>query len=182
MRTKTQNARPGRSPGERPRPRDEETSQGARTATPAHGDALRVLIAEDDRDTSSSLALLLTLWGHDVLVAHDGMEALRLSFAHHPDVVLLDLAMPPRLTPEAGLELIPRFAPAPVVVLTGHADHALALRAAELGAWDFLAKPADPDMLGFVVACAVRKAQLDAELRDLRARDATAELGLVVNA
>ena len=59
--------------------------------------------------------------------------------------------MPPRFVPEDGLELIRRFAPAQVIVLTGHADHALALRAAALGAWDFLAKPADPEMLGFVV-------------------------------
>ena len=64
-------------------------------------------------------------------------------------------------------------------MLTGHADHALALRAAELGAWDFLAKPADPEMLGFVVARALRKAALEAELRALRQREGSDDLGLI---
>jgi two-component system NtrC family response regulator len=84
---------------------------------------------------------------------------------------------------EAGLALIPRFAPAVVVVLTGHGDRELALRAAELGAWDFLTKPIDPDMLRIVVGRAMHKAQLDAELRGLREREtAQDDLGLVGHA
>ena len=84
-------------------------------------------------------------------------------------------------TPEAGLELVPAFAAAaPVVVLTAHADHELALRAAELGAWDFLAKPADPDLLRFVVDRAVRQARLHRELHALReGAGAADDLGLV---
>lgn len=138
-----------------------------------------VLLVDDEPAFQRLGAAFLRAAGHRVSVAGDAEAALACMRDDPPDAVLLDLAMPPRLTPEAGLELIPRFAPAPVIVLTGHADHMLALRAAELGAWDFLAKPADPDMLGFVVARAVRKAQLDAELRALRARDATDELGLI---
>ena len=43
----------------------------------------------------------------------------------------------------------------PVVVLTGHGQHELALRAAVLGAWDFITRPIDPDPLNFVVARAL---------------------------
>jgi two-component system NtrC family response regulator len=66
-----------------------------------------------------------------------------------------------------------------VIVLTGHGEHELSLRAAELGAWDFLAKPVDPDMLRFVVARALRKARVDAELAALRTANAADDLGLV---
>lgn len=67
-------------------------------------------------------------------VAGDG-DAARRMFAEEPaDVVLLDLAMPPHHDPVAGLALIAAFAPAPVMVMTGHADHAMALKAVDAGA------------------------------------------------
>ena len=93
-------------------------------------------------------------------------------------MVLLDLSLPPRMDPEAGLDLIPAFAPAPVIVLTGHAHHDLALKAIERGAWDFIAKPIEPDMLRVIIARAVRKAKLDAELARLRQQDSADDLGL----
>ena len=108
-------------------------------------------------------------------------DAARAAFAAAPaDLVLLDLAMPPHHDPEAGLALIPAFSPAPVVVMTGHADHALALKAIEAGAWDFLAKPVDPDLLRVVVARAVERAGLAREVATLRADVGAAEdMGLV---
>ncbi|MEO8654348.1 MAG: sigma-54 dependent transcriptional regulator [Ramlibacter sp.] len=87
--------------------------------------------------------------------------------------------MPPSMDAEQGLALIPRLSGVPVVVLTGHAEHDLALRAAELGAWDFLAKPLDPDLLRFVVMRALRKRRLDAELIRLRQQQGEESMGLV---
>jgi two-component system NtrC family response regulator len=55
-----------------------------------------------------------------------------------------------------------------VVVLTAHADHDLALRAVAAGAWDFLAKPVEPEMLRFVVARALAKRGLEQEVEALR--------------
>ena len=117
--------------------------------------------------------------GHTVTLAGDGEQALVAFAKQQPELVLLDLAMPPHMDPEIGLELIPRFSRVPVVVLTGHGDHGLALCATELGAWDFLTKPIDPDMLRFVVARGLRKARLDAELTALRAEQAVDDLGMV---
>jgi len=54
----------------------------------------RVLIADDNVDAAESLAILLRLAGHDVLVAHDGLGALRLATHERPDVVVLDIGMP----------------------------------------------------------------------------------------
>jgi len=52
--------------------------------------------------------------------------------------------------------------------MTGHADRTLALEAIQQGAWDFLAKPLDPEMLAVVVKRAVTKHQLSRELQQLK--------------
>lgn len=146
---------------------------------PDAADRGRILLVDDEPAFQRLGANFLRELGHEVVVACDAEQALA-AFATQPapDLVLLDLAMPPTMDPEAGLELVPRFARVPVIVWSGHGDHELALRAAELGAWDFLTKPIDPDMLRFVVARAMRKAKLDAELRSLRAVQASDDMGL----
>ena len=142
-------------------------------------EAGRVLLVDDEPAFQRLGGSFLRDLGHTVTVAGDGEQALASFERQRPELVLLDLAMPPHMDPEIGLEMIPRFSGVPVVVLTGHGEHELALRATELGAWDFLTKPIDPDMLRFVVARALRKARLDAEVATLRATAATDDLGLV---
>ena len=132
---------------------------------PAQG---HVLLVDDEEAFQRLGGQFLRSLGHEVTVAGDGEQALARFNQQAPDLVLLDLAMPPSMDPEAGLALIPRLAGVPVVVLTGHGEHEMALKATERGAWDFLSKPIDPDMLRFVVGRALRKGRLDAELRALR--------------
>ena len=146
------------------------------TLPPTRG---HVLLVEDEPAYQRLGSSFLMNLGHRVSVAGDADGALAAFAADRPHIVLLDLAMPPHMDPQAGLALIPRFAPAVVVVLSGHGDRELNLKAVELGAWDFLTKPIDPDMLGFVVARALHKARLDAELQALRAQDLDQDLGLV---
>ena len=139
----------------------------------------RVLLVDDELAFQRLGGNFLRGLGHTVTLAGDAEQALLAFDKQRPELILLDLAMPPHMDPEIGLEMIPRFANVPVVVLTGHGDHALALRATELGAWDFLTKPIDPDMLRFVVARGLRKARLDTELTALRAEQAADDLGMV---
>jgi DNA-binding NtrC family response regulator len=139
----------------------------------------RVLLVDDEPAFQRLGGSFLRDIGHDVTLAGDVEQALAAFERHRPELVLLDLAMPPHMDPEIGLELITRFSCVPVIVLTGHGEHELALRGTELGAWDFLTKPIDPDMLRFVVARALRKARLDAELATLRADQSTDDLGIV---
>jgi signal transduction histidine kinase/CheY-like chemotaxis protein len=54
----------------------------------------KILVVDDNRDAASSLATFLELTGHDVRVAHDGEDAIRVSEAFRPHTVLLDLGMP----------------------------------------------------------------------------------------
>jgi two-component system cell cycle response regulator DivK len=53
-----------------------------------------ILVVEDDPWIRSLLTDLLSAEGYDVEVTSNGISALRLAREHHPDVVLLDLAMP----------------------------------------------------------------------------------------
>jgi PAS domain S-box-containing protein len=55
---------------------------------------LRVLIVDDNADTTDSLALIVELMGHTVFTARDGLAAVREASAHCPDVVLLDIGLP----------------------------------------------------------------------------------------
>jgi signal transduction histidine kinase/ActR/RegA family two-component response regulator len=55
---------------------------------------VRVLLVDDNVDSAESLALLLRLWGHEVVVAHDGPAALREAEALPPQVALLDISLP----------------------------------------------------------------------------------------
>ena len=109
----------------------------------------RILLVDDEPAFLRLAGAWLGAQGYEVVMAKDAAEARARFAAGRPQLVLLDLVMPPDRTPEAGLALIPGFSSVPVIVLTAHAEHELALRAVEMGAWDFLAKPVEPDLLKF---------------------------------
>ena len=69
-------------------PRGEALANGPATR------ALRVLIADDNRDSAESLGMLLEMSGHEVHLAHDGTQALAIAAEKRPDVALLDIGMP----------------------------------------------------------------------------------------
>ncbi|MFL5330740.1 MAG: ATP-binding protein [Gemmataceae bacterium] len=54
----------------------------------------RVLVVDDSKDAAQSLQLLLSLQGHEVSVAHDGQEAIKLAEQIQPECVLMDIGMP----------------------------------------------------------------------------------------
>jgi CheY-like chemotaxis protein len=56
--------------------------------------ARRILVVDDNRDGGDSLAMVLRLRGSEVATAYDGVEAVQLADAFHPDVILLDIGLP----------------------------------------------------------------------------------------
>ena len=88
--------------------------------SPAAGQKLRVLVAEDEHLAALVVEDALADQGHEVVLARDGQEALDIAEVFAFDVLVTDLAMP-RVT---GWELIPllraRRADLPVVVMTGY--------------------------------------------------------------
>jgi PAS domain S-box-containing protein len=67
-----------------------DTPEAADTA----GKTLRILVTDDNVDAATTLASLLEIHGHDLRVAHDGPQGLRIAEQFHPDVVFLDIGMP----------------------------------------------------------------------------------------
>jgi len=129
-----------------------------------------ILLVDDEPAFQRLCGNWLAGFGYDVKFASTGEQVRELAARQSFDLVLLDLALPPSFTPEEGLALLPGLAPSPVVVMTGHAERELALRAIGLGAWDFLPKPLDPDILRVVVERALTKRRLERELADWRDR------------
>ena len=54
----------------------------------------RILVVDDNHDSAESLAMLLSITGHETFTAHDGAAALDAAARHRPDVVLLDIGLP----------------------------------------------------------------------------------------
>jgi len=104
---------------------------------------LRALVVDDSAYNRQTIADILEGLP-DVEVAGravDGRDALRLAFDLKPDVITLDLEMP-EMDGFAFLRVLMRRRPTPVIVVSGYADHDNVFKALELGALDFIAKPA----------------------------------------
>ena len=105
-----------------------------------------VLIIDDDAAFRFAMAKALRRGGYSVSEASSGEEAVEvLSNSSPPDVALLDLKM----KGIGGLEVLRRCGPIPtsVIVLTGHGTVKAAVEAMQLGAFSFLEKPVDANML-----------------------------------
>lgn len=99
-----------------------------------------VLIVDDDADIRISLRAVLRVGGHDVCEAANGQDALRAMFEHHPDVILLDVAMPV-MDGFALLERIREFSDIPVVMLSARGEESDRVKGLRAGADDYIVKP-----------------------------------------
>ena len=135
----------------------------------------RLLIIEDDPGLQSQMRWC---FGDDidVSVATDRDAALTALRRLEPQVVTLDLGLPPdpggATEGFAVLEDILQLAPATkIIVVTGREDRENAIRAVGMGACDFYQKPLDADILVFIVNRAFRLAELEKENRELSAHN-----------
>ena len=128
----------------------------------------RILLVDDEPAFRLLAERFLTQQGYQVSSAADLTQARQLLAKMPFDLLLLDLSLPPQFDPAATLAALPELTAQPVIILTGHAERELALQAISLGAWDFIAKPVDPDLLAVVVKRAISKHQLELELTQLK--------------
>ncbi len=114
----------------------------------------RVLVVDDNVDAAVSLALLLRLEGHEVRVAHDGVEALAQVAVAAPDCVILDLGMPKM----DGYEVARRLRKTPglegmrLVAVTGWGQEEDRRRTREAGFDQHFVKPVEPATLQELLA------------------------------
>lgn len=130
-----------------------------------------VYIVDDDDAVRRSVGFMLKTSGHTVRSYVNGAEFLKESRSLDPGCVLLDIQMPEIDGLDVQDELRARGIPFPVVVMTGHGDVDVAVRAMKGGAIDFIEKPfAKEDMLGAVGEAFERLGNKD--VRSKRRRDA----------
>ena len=113
------------------------------------GTALRVLIADDNRDTVLTLGILVRSEGYIVRLAESGKQALAAATYFEPDIVLLDLGMPEISGFEVAQEFVQRYGDrCPVLIaVTAHRRDEDRRRAASCGFRHFVPKPYNPDAL-----------------------------------
>ncbi|MDF3052214.1 MAG: putative NtrC family two-component response regulator [Geminicoccaceae bacterium] len=130
----------------------------------------QVLLVDDEANIRRMLGALLRSEGFTVSEAANGNAALLLLDEEDPDVVLLDLMMPPG--PD-GLETLTRMRErgrsAPVIMMSGKAQLNDAVQAVKLGAFQFLEKPLSPEGVLVTVRAALELNRTQAENRALRA-------------
>lgn len=119
----------------------------------------RVLVADDEPDLRSLIAMVLTAESYDVCAVDNGSAVLAMAQSFRPDVVLLDVMMPGM----DGLEVCRTLRRAlttsnmPIIMLTAKSTPADAVAGLRAGADDYLMKPFDPEELLARVATTVRR-------------------------
>lgn len=124
--------------------------------------ARRILIADDNRDSANTLAMIFEMLGSEVRTAYDGLEAVELEDRFRPDVVLLDVGMPKLNGYEAARRIRQDRSDEGVVLIamTGWVQEEDRRRSMEAG-FDFhLIKPIDPAELKRVLASSLREEEL----------------------
>jgi PAS domain S-box-containing protein len=140
--------------------RDTPPARGRRPA-PATGTLRhlrRVLVVDDNLDAAHSLRMALQLHGLEVVVAHDGRQALHEAALHTPDAVLLDIGLPGMSGYDVCRELRrqPWGARAVILAMTGWGQQEDRRRSSEAGFDAHLVKPVEHETLLDALASTVR--------------------------
>ena len=112
-----------------------------------HMGVCRVLIVDEDASLSRVLADALKGEGFEAKCSVDGQEALRLAHSFRPHVMLLDIWLPSMNGIEILQELQGSDVACPVIMLSGYGTLAMAVKAIQLGAFDYVEKPCSLDRL-----------------------------------
>lgn len=141
-----------------------------------------LLIVEDDPALQKQMRWAFDAF--DTVVADDRESAIAQLRRHEPAVVTMDLGLPPAPdSVDEGLRLLGEMldlAPnTKVIVLTGQHDRDNAVRAVGMGAYDFFAKPFEPELLSLTIERAFRLHDLQAENQRLQAARGSALDGLL---
>jgi signal transduction histidine kinase len=109
----------------------------------------RILVVDDNVDAAESLGTMLAYSGHDVRVAHGGVEALSTAREFAPNVMILDLGMPEMdgYAVARAVRSDPRFASTRLIALSGYGQPDDRRRTADVGFDEHLVKPVEHDVL-----------------------------------
>jgi DNA-binding NtrC family response regulator len=115
--------------------------------TQTEQNSLTVLIADDEIEFASTLVARLKLRNFQATMANSGKAALAAIEDEQPDVLILDLKMPDLDGLEVLASLKENYPDLAVIILTGHGSFEAGRQGMELGAYDYIMKPVDLNLL-----------------------------------
>jgi len=128
----------------------------------------KILVVDDEAIFTRMVSQMLSHKGYEVIVAGDGMEALRMMFAHKPDLVLLDIVMP-GMDGWQTCRRIREVSDVPIVMLTGkQKSEADVVRGLDYGADDYLLKPIGRRELVARVQAMLRRSEMPSSAEEER--------------
>lgn len=128
---------------------------------------LTVLMVDDEAQFRETTKKLLSKRGFNIILAENGEEAIS-KLGEKPDVVILDIRMPGMDGHQALQEIKKRQPKLPVIMLTGHGAMPSAKKSLEGGAFDYLSKPCDIDLLATKINDAYRHDKLASEEKQVK--------------
>jgi PAS domain S-box-containing protein len=142
------------------RSRPEESAVRPR---PAISRGCKVLIADDNRDSAESLALVMGMWGYQVYLAHSGTAALELGARERPEAFILDIGMPGMSGYEVARSIRSQPGGSRVLLLavTGWGQPEDVERARQAGFDEHMTKPVDPARVDALLAAYASNLQTD---------------------
>ena len=139
-----------------------------------------VLVVDDEEGIRETLSGIFEDEGCSIVTANSGEEALDLLKEQNPDLILLDIWLP-GIDGIQTLEEIKALRPdLPVIMISGHGNIELAVKATRLGAYDFLEKPLSLERVLLVSKRALERRTLEIENKVLR-KDLTKKYRLLGN-
>ncbi len=119
-----------------------------------------VLVADDDELLCSAISSYLSKAGFKPVTALDGLQALQLLEHTYPHVIIADLRMPNMDGIQFLEEIKKRKSNIPVIITTGHPDISTAIRAIQNGAFDYIIKPYQFELLNQKINQAIKSNKL----------------------
>ncbi len=127
----------------------------------------RILIVDDNRMEMIAISDNLKDYGFNPIEASSGREAIAIFQKEHPPLILMDLQMPGMNGIDTMQEIKKIDPDVPIVIFTGHGDIPTAVEAIRLGAYDYIVKPPDFEMLVLTLQRAAEKYELDKKVKML---------------
>jgi DNA-binding response OmpR family regulator len=116
----------------------------------------RILIVDDEPDVLAVLTAFFSEGGrYEIMTAQQGADAVMIANFHRPDAVLLDILMPGMDGVKVLRAIRAMDSTIPVVMLTANSDEKVARDTLTIGAFDYVAKPFNFDVLDTIMAAAV---------------------------
>jgi len=134
-----------------------------------------VVVVDDDEAARVSIGQMLRLRRYKIEVFASAEAALAWSELPTVDCVITDVKMPGLDGEQCLAEMCKQKASPPIIMITGHGDISMAVRCLKAGAYDFVEKPFEDDVLLASVERAVEKSELRRESRELRRRPDVSE-------